>query len=267
MTSSIPFSVMVSQAVNDRISVLGDPLNLARGVTHIDQLLIISGRTLAVSKMAIQVQSLFSPFAKQTAVIADLKDVPASGLKYGSAVICLSGLEEATFARMNQQRVSAMQSLFREAKYILWATRGCRDDDPYANMMVGIARSASRELAHLRLKLVDLDRVLLQRHQPDALMFSEMLLQMICLDLSSYGDILWSNETEIAVERGAIPIPRVVPDDNLNNSFNSARRIITRSVFPTSTPVEISITDRGIVLEETSFGHLTDKWLGHHSGL
>lgn len=248
------FSVMVSQAVDDRISVLRDPLNLARGVTQIDHLLVIGGRTLTVSKMATRVQSLLSPFAKQTAVIADLEDVPGSGLKYGSTVVCLSGLEEATFARMSRQRVSALQSLFREAKYILWATRGCRSDDPYANMIVGIARSASRELAHLRFKLVDMDHVRLQRHQPDAIMFSEMLLQMVCLDLPRYNDILWSNETEIAIEHGAILIPRVIPDDDLNNSFNSTRRTIIRSVSPISTPVEISIRDRGIVIEEARCG-------------
>ncbi|KAK3326511.1 hybrid PKS-NRPS PsoA [Apodospora peruviana] len=255
-------SVMMSQAVDDRINVLRNPLNLARGVAQIDQLLIIGGRTLIVSKIASQIQNLLGPFARHTRVVDRLEDVLlANGcLKYGkSAVVCLGGLEEATWARMNRQRLEAMQSLFREAQYVLWATQGCRGDDPYAGMMVGIARSVFRELAHLRLQLVDLDRIRLRRNQPDgdATLFSENLLRTICLDLPSYNhDILWSDETEIAVDGdGAVHIPRVIPDDDLNNSFNSGRRLITRSLCPVSNPIEISVSKgRGFVLDEAQIG-------------
>ncbi|KAL7619777.1 hypothetical protein AAE478_010319 [Parahypoxylon ruwenzoriense] len=248
--STHTFSVMVSQAVDDRISVLRDPLNLASGVARMEQLFIIGGRTLTVSKMATKVQFFLSSFVEHTTVINDLEDVPGSGLKYGSAVICLSDLEEATFARMDQKRVSAIQTLFREAKYILWATRGCRADNPYANIIVGIGRSASREMAHLRLKFVDVDHVHPQKYQPQAIMFSEMLLQMIVLDLPNYDDILWSNEAEVAVEEGAILIPRIVPDNDLNNCFNASRRRITKSVSPISNLIEISAGDEGVVIEE-----------------
>ncbi|KAK6066342.1 beta-ketoacyl synthase domain-containing protein [Seiridium cupressi] len=248
------FSVMVSQAMDDRVSTLRDPLSLAGGVARIERLLIIGGRTLVVSKMAIKVKALLSPFAEHTTVINDLEEVARSGLKYGTAVVCLSGLEEATFARMDKRRVSAVQSLFRETKYMLWATRGSRDNDPHANIIVGIARSASRELAHLRLKLVDVDHVHFQKHQPEATMFSEMLLQMICLDLPGYGDVLWSNETEVAIEDGTVLIPRVMPDDDLNNSFNSARRKITKAVSPASTPIKVTTRDGGIVLQEMEIG-------------
>ena len=158
------FSVMMGQAVDDRINVLRDPLHLARGELRIENLLIIGGRTLAVSKMATAVQSLLNPFTEQITVINDLEDVPTSDLRHGSSVICLAGLEEANFARMDRQRFLAIQSLFRESKYILWATQGARTDDPYANIIVGIGRSASQEMAHLRLKLVDVSNVVPQRH-------------------------------------------------------------------------------------------------------
>ncbi|KAI1493275.1 hypothetical protein F5X96DRAFT_688843 [Biscogniauxia mediterranea] len=152
------FSVMVSQAIDDRIDILRDPLSLAGGVAHIENRERPRGR-----------------------------------------------IEEATFARMDPQRVSSIQLLFREAKYILWATRGCRADDPYANIIV---------------------------------------------DLPNYGDLLWTNETELAVEDGTVLIPRVVPDDDLNNSFNSMRRRITRSVSIASNPVEISTNHEGITIHE-----------------
>lgn len=244
------FSVMVSQASDDRIDALRDPLNLASGMARIKNLLIIGGRTLKVSKMATQVQLCLRSYVEHTTVINRLEDVQGSGLEYGSTVICLSGLEEATFARMDPQRVSAIQSIFREAKHVVWATRGCRDEDPYANVIVGLGRTASREMAHLRLKLVDVDRVSLQKHQPEAIMFSEMLLQMVCLDLPSFDGVLWSNEPEVAVENGAVFIPRVVPDPGLNNSFNTTRRQIARSVSSDSASVEMVLKDEGIVIQE-----------------
>ncbi|KUJ10079.1 hybrid PKS-NRPS PsoA [Mollisia scopiformis] len=242
------FSVMVSQAVDDRISILRDPLTLADGVARIEHLLIIGGRTLTVSKMAKQVGYLLCPFVDHTTIINDLEEV--ADLKYGSAVICLSGLEEATFARMDAQRLAAMQALFGQAKCILWTTRGCRDDDPYANIVTGIGRTVAREMEHLRLKLVDVDHVRLQKHQPEATMFSEMLLQMMCLDLPSYDGILWGNELEVAVEYGAVLIPRVVPNKDINDRFNSARRRITKSVSPGSTAIEISAGDDGVFFGE-----------------
>lgn len=244
------FSVMITQAADERIGVLRDPLNLGSGVALIEKLIIIGGHTLILSKLATKLQTLLGPFVKHIIVIDDLEDVPNSGLKYGSVVIYLSGLEEATFLRMDERRLPFIQSLFRDAKYMVLATRGYRSDDPYASMMVGVARGVSREAEHLRLKLVDLDHLDAQNYQSVAAMFSEMLLRMICLDLPEYNDVVWSNETAVAIEEGAVIIPRVVPDDGLNNSFNSARHKITSSVYPTSKLIKVHTGDDGLYVTE-----------------
>lgn len=242
------FSVMVTQATDDRVCLLRDPLSLGSGVVRIENLLIIGGHALILFKLATKIQILLGPFVEQVVVLNNLEDVPPGGLKYGSAIICFSGLEEPTFSRMNEHRLSSMQTLFRDARYMLLATRGCRDDDSYASMMVGVARTVSREAEHLKLKLVDLDRLDTQNYQSTAIMFSEMLLRMICLDLPDYEDILWTDETEVAIEQGAIFIPRVVPDDEVNDGFNSARHEITRSVCPTSHPIEVHIGKYGVYI-------------------
>ncbi|GAP92555.2 putative beta-ketoacyl synthase domain-containing protein [Rosellinia necatrix] len=248
------FSVMISQALDDQISALREPINLARDIARIKTLVIIGGDTLAISKTVAKIQLLLRPFAEHITVISSLDRLLGSDLQYGSAVICLSELDEATFKRMNHQRVSAMQSLFREAKYMLWATRGSRDSDPYANITVGIGRSASRELAHLRLKFVDFDDIQLHTAQANAVLLSEMLLQMVCIDTPGSGSMLWANETEVAVEDGAILIPRVIPDESLNDSFNSSRRKITRSASFTSNTVCVASRGGEIVIREISTG-------------
>ncbi|KFA47547.1 hypothetical protein S40293_02162 [Stachybotrys chartarum IBT 40293] len=246
------FSVMVSQATDHRVDVLREPLSQFTQAPNMHDLVIIGGRALAVSKMAAKVRRLLTPFAGNIVIINDIEDVPRKGVTYGSAVICLASLEEAAFARMTPLRVAATQTIFREAKHVLWATRGSRCDDPYANIIVGIGRSASREMANLRLKFVDMEQIYLQKHQPEASLLAEMLLQMICLDQPDYGDILWSNETEVAVEDGAVLIPRVIADKDQNDSLNSTRRKILKSLSPVSGSVTMLNGDNGLVLEETS---------------
>ncbi|KAM0124583.1 hypothetical protein ACHAO1_010983 [Botrytis cinerea] len=81
-------------------------------------------------------------------------------------------------------------------------------------------------------------------------MMSEILLQMICLDMPSYNNILWGNEAEVAVEDGAILIPRVVRDDISNDSFNTLRRNITRIASHITDSLVISKGEKGVIINE-----------------
>ena len=109
-------SVMISQAVDDQVRVLRDPLKRAGGVVFIKKLLVIGGRSLTVSKICSNIKSLLEPFVEHIEMTDNLEDVQENGENLGCVVVCLSGLEEATFETINQRRVLAIQSLFREAK-------------------------------------------------------------------------------------------------------------------------------------------------------
>ncbi|TGJ82343.1 hypothetical protein E0Z10_g6410 [Xylaria hypoxylon] len=233
-------SVMVSQAVNDQIVALKDPLTASDGMVTIDKLLIVGGRTLVVSQMASKIKSILRSFAQEVAIIPGLGDASNILLEHGTAVICLCDLEEAIFGNMDQLRISGMQALFREAQYILWATRGSRNNEPYANISVGIGRTASRELPHLRAKFVNFDNFEPCNRYTDASMIAEMLLQMVILDLPASDDILWSNETEVSVSNGVPLIPRVRPHASLNDRFNCSRREIMTTVPLDAPPCSLS---------------------------
>lgn len=228
-------SVMVSQAVDDQILALKDPLAASDGMVTIEKLVVVGGRTLAVSQMASKIKSTLRSFAREVAIIEDLGDASNIILEHGTAVICLCDLEEPTFRCMDRTRISGMQTLFREAQYVLWATRGSYRDDPYANISVGIGRTAFRELPHLRAKFVDFDDFEPRDKYAHARMLSEMLLQMIILDSPASDSILWSNETEVSVSNGVPLIPRVRPHNSLNNRLNCSRREIL-TTFPLNVP-------------------------------
>ncbi|KAI1777001.1 hybrid PKS-NRPS PsoA [Hypoxylon cercidicola] len=219
-------SVMVSQAVDSQILALRDPLTASDGMIAIKKLLIVGGRTLVVSQMASKMKSILRSFAREVDIIGDLGDASNILLEQGTAVICLCDLEEPTFRSMHQARISGMQTLFREAQYVLWVTRGSRHDDPYAIISVGIGRTALRELPHLRAKFVDFENFEPRNRYADATMLAEMLLRMMVLDLPDSDGILWSNETEVSVSHGITLIPRVRPHGSLNDRLNCSRREI-----------------------------------------
>lgn len=246
------YSVMVSQAVDDRIALLREPLEQAwpvhAGPVRIQELIIVGGGSLSTSKLTRKVKEVLRPYADTVVVVNHLEDVSKRRLQLGCAVICLTDLDQPTFKGMTQQRLEAIQLLCKTSKYFLWATRGCRASEPTANMMVGLGRTIAREMSHLRLKFVDFDRV--ENLQVTGAKISEIFLEMVLLDIPGFDQVLWSQETEVMIESGNTYIPRVVPDEDLNARFNATRREISRTALPNSKPVRVKNTSAGAILEE-----------------
>ncbi|KAI3343729.1 hypothetical protein F4824DRAFT_507516 [Ustulina deusta] len=73
-------------------------------------------------------------------LINNIEELEAENLDPGGAVISLADLEEPIFRNMNGRSLRGLQSLFSKPSFVLWTTTGCRDGDPYANMMIGLGR-------------------------------------------------------------------------------------------------------------------------------
>lgn len=247
------YSVMLSQALDDRIRYLRQPLNPPGGLQastfRIPKLLIISGDTLRISKAAAEIQQCISPIADRIFIIQRLEDTCKIELDSGWSVICLSDLDQPVLKDLTSDRLRSLQKLFKSATFLLWATRNCQAQEPFANMMVGIGRSVAREMSHLQLKFVDFDD--LQRQSPLATMMSMMLLQMVFLNSIEHHDILWSNELEVSIRNGDIFNPRVVPDQLKNDRHNATRRRVTQLVSPNAAPITMAETDGNLSLVQS----------------
>ncbi|KAI8628964.1 hybrid PKS-NRPS PsoA [Xylariaceae sp. FL1651] len=246
-SSKYTFSVMTSQAIDNRVEALREPLLMPSDAIQLENLLIVGGQTLTVASIALKVQRLMRPFTITTTVISKLEDISTKTLTPGSAIICISDLDEPAFNQINTQKFGAIQTIFENSKHILWVTRGCRSNDPYANIIVGAGRSVMLESPHVNIQFVDIDSV--QKNCPAPAMFSEMMLRMVCLELPDYQDLLWSKESELVIESGSLYIPRILPDRSLNDHLNSERRIVQRDVMPSSTPVALINRDDSLTLE------------------
>ncbi|KAI1776647.1 hybrid PKS-NRPS PsoA [Hypoxylon cercidicola] len=242
-------SVMITQAVDDTVAILREPLSHPE-VPLVDHIIIVGGTTLPVVHMVRKMKSLLRPFAQRVTVAKRLEDFAAHDMPPSAAIVCLSELDEPAWASMTTERFEGMKNMILGAKHLLWITRGRRDRQPYSNMLIGMCRSISHESPHIKIQFLDVDALAAQATDP--ILFSETLLRIINLDTSELQDVLWSLEPELAIEEGRLLISRVVPDEELNSVADSEKRFITKDVSPASAPVEFVEEHGDLVMQEVT---------------
>jgi amino acid adenylation domain-containing protein len=278
--STYLFSIIISQATDARVDFLRGPLHLspstaavADNVTSLHQLsnLVIVGAKIGhVADMARAMGSLLQPFVSHLIVLDGWEALEAEAstkgansnsiIKPGSAVICLSELQDedsTELLNMSPERLYALQSIFDNTSHVFLATRGCHAENPKANMMVGLCRTVMCETPHLRVLHIDIDDAS-PACCPEPADMSEMFLRMVWLDRPDYTDILWSNETELAVRKSLLYIPRIKPDELLNRRLASGTRVIEEDIslesIPSTSSIDITVDEAGKIslLEATA---------------
>lgn len=244
-----PTSAMITQATDDRISILREPLSYPE-VLSVDNMIIVGGTTLPVIHVVRKMKSLLRPFAENITTVKRLEDFVEHDMAQSATIICLSELDEPAWASMTPERFEGMKRMVLGAKHLLWITRGRRDRQPYSNMLIGMCRTISYESPHIKIQFLDVD--VLTAQATDPILFSETLLRIINLGTSEFKDVLWSLEPELAIEEGRLLVPRVVPDGELSNLVDSEKRLITKDVSPASIPVEFVEKHGDLVMQESA---------------
>ncbi|TVY84046.1 Polyketide synthase-nonribosomal peptide synthetase [Lachnellula suecica] len=239
---SFPTSVIVTQALDERVSLIREPLLLAGAESAIDHLLILGGKKPQVSRLVQGVIDLLGKYCIRVTRIESLEQLRGTDMCPMTTVISCTELDEPIFKSMTEKKWEALKLLFDLSRNVLWVTRGCRSDEPYSNMTVGLCRSLAYELPHLQIQLLDV--VSLEELEADLL--SEMLLR---LQMRDFWDregrclgIVWSLEPEYILEKGRLKVLRMKPSQDRNNRYNSSRRLITEEVSPR---LPIRIQQRG----------------------
>ncbi|RAK81607.1 putative polyketide synthase [Aspergillus fijiensis CBS 313.89] len=110
-------SFMVSQAVDETVLQLREPLGYINSVPQTDSLLVIGGHTLPVSKLTTALQRQVGPSWRSRVVVArDLEAVDFSRLSSRMDVMCLQELDAPLFAApISQKKLKALQAIFLRA--------------------------------------------------------------------------------------------------------------------------------------------------------
>lgn len=221
------YSVMLSQAIDERVSILRDPLSnssvaretaLATTSKQLPFIIIIGADSLPVSKAVRGLVDLLRPFAAEITFVDSFDDTPEI-FEHETSVVCLSELNESIFHRITLPRFRRLQNIMCKATHLLWLTTGRRDEDPYSNMVVGIARSVMAESPDRPMLFVDTER-----RVPDQKWLATAFLRMLFLSRPDFepGTLLWSRETEAALDSaGCEMLPRIIPNVPLNERLNA----------------------------------------------
>ena len=241
-------SVIVTQAVNDKFSLMRNPLASVGLILEFERLLIIGGTSLPIAELIRDIESSLAPWKNRITVVKSIDDLDEVNIASGASVICLAELDRPLFSEpITPSRLTTLQGLFSKASNILWLTTGRLSEVPHSNMTVGIGRALTTELPHLNLQFVDISK----KTVPSARKIVKLFLQLVWAKSSEFHnhDVLWVTEPELAICGETVLIPRVVLDKTRNDRLNAVRRLITTEVNTDEIPVRTSSFKDSLVLQ------------------
>ncbi|ERT01454.1 hypothetical protein HMPREF1624_02703 [Sporothrix schenckii ATCC 58251] len=233
--------VMSTQAVDDRIALLREPLSVgtwdrapaAVAAAPVSSLVLVGGKTLAVNRVTQTIRRLLRPLGTTAVLVPDIAEIGTVDLA-NAAVLCLADLDEPMFKSMTEPKFKGMQTMILESAALLWVTKNRRTAEPYSNMAVGMARVIALESPHLVMQFLDVDSFVGgfgSQGTTEATLFAEALLRLVYLSSPDFADVFWVRETEMCIENGRVFVPRIMKDDELNDRLNADRRPIARKLL------------------------------------
>lgn len=236
-----PFAVIMAQAVDDRVTMLRDPFATTQsGDTRqlVDNLLIVASKfpNSRASRLASQISTLAEPFCGGTVTtVRAWTEIDSDILSDKTTILALSDLDTAFFASPGfESQWESLRGVLSQIRTLLWVTHSRRDQNPHANMMVGLLRSAASEMPTLDIQSLDFsDR---QQIQPRAVV--ETLLRFRAITTwqrdgtaTGLSGGLMTAEPEIQLDQYGWPlVPRVIPNRQMNARYNTSRRDVLETV-------------------------------------
>lgn len=248
----IPFSIMVTQAVDTRISFLRNPFIQNDDVPGFERLTIIGGKTDQTAALITDIIGAVSRHYAAIDVCPSLDDIIPDELPVMGTVLSLAELDEHAFVSMTTIKLRSLQELFTQCKNILWVGYGAQGDNPFAHMFTGVQRTLVMEMNHLRIQSLNLHT--LDDAQGD--LIALRLLHLQAVDIWSQegrmNDILWYTEPEMALRGGKTLIPRFRPSPERNSRYNSSKRLIIKTVDRKKSAVTIQKYEKSYQVLEIS---------------
>ncbi|RFU78915.1 hybrid pks-nrps [Trichoderma arundinaceum] len=221
-------SFMVSQAIDQQVELLRDPLSEIGNLQREGPILIVGGKTLFTSNVINDILKVLSPLKKHITVAKSLENAVLYDIQPQTSVIFLEDLDKPIFFDITPKRWKLLQELLLSVNKILWVTEGRLSRSPLSNMMIGIGRTLWTELPHLTMQFLDIDMI--SRSRGICKIIAQSFLRMELLSLPEYQDPnnLWRIEPEIMFDGQRLLLPRILPNEAMNNRYNSASRQIKK---------------------------------------
>ncbi|KAI1500224.1 polyketide synthase-like protein [Biscogniauxia marginata] len=249
-----PVTVFVSQAVDNKIAFLREPLSCGPGVfgsgTVIQDLVLLGGDSPKTSELLARLKLLLQQYCGSVKTARALTELQTLGVSSTTTVLSLVELDRLVFESLDGSNWDALKAFFQQAGTVLWITRGRRYSAPHANMTVGLLRCAVHELSDLDIQFLDFEGP----GTLDDKVIGEALLRLGAMtvwqggSLESLANI--TLERELVIDNGGkLIIPRLVPNREMNDRFNSSRRPIFNTTVLKDHIVSVQTDSGGYALQ------------------
>ncbi|KAI1193519.1 putative PKS-NRPS protein [Nemania serpens] len=257
--STCPLSVLLTQAVDDRFTLVREPLATQPPAAISDDLTILGAPSGPAAIMTEAVRAKVSPYFKNVRVATNLEELLNQELPLMGTVLSLVELDMPIFKDMTAERLRAFQHIFKQSKNVVWATIGAKSSNPWSAMIIGVARNVVLEMPHLRFQLVDFDteKAVAPGIIADALMSHEYIGIFEASDKAV--DFLYTTEPILYHENGYLQIARLKLSKDRNLRYNASRRPLYQDVDPKSTPLELTVTESGSYALEPTSSQVTES--------
>ncbi|GES65928.1 putative polyketide synthase [Aspergillus terreus] len=248
-----PYSVFASQAVDDRVAALRNPLSTT-SLGSTSNLVVVGGRMPATRELVEQVCALIEQQYSKITRLDCLEDLNEQNLGLSSSVLSLTDLDEPFLQMRTASKLEALRTLWRRGGSILWVSRGCRDDNPHSSMVLGLSRAMRFEYPSINLQMLDFDVITSQSSH----ILAETLIRLELLgkwrkDADGLtNEFLWSLEPELVYENNQLLIPRMYPHNAANNRYNTYRRTIHETVDPRNHTIALETKGQSYELSSVS---------------
>ncbi|KAI2468871.1 beta-ketoacyl synthase domain-containing protein [Annulohypoxylon bovei var. microspora] len=227
------YSVMVRQLSSPELILVKQPSGVT-GNPITDHLLIIGCSDISTGGLGHQLEKRLLHLCRQITVRATFEEIDLEVLNACTAAIVVEDLYDPLMTDMTQKILDQMRDLLRPDMKILWLTFQALSGNPENAATFGFTRTVSAEIPSLVLQVLDLEEI----------EGSEDLVadNFICLTRArkSEGTTLWTDEREIHIKDGRRLIPRILPSQQLNDSFNSLRRVVPNPRNSLREPIDVS---------------------------
>ncbi|EXK25963.1 hypothetical protein FOXG_11892 [Fusarium oxysporum f. sp. lycopersici 4287] len=239
-------SVMLSQAVDDVVLALRDPITATQKINTEVLLVLDPSPGIFVGNLASQLEDRLASYTTVRRVSGlENINVPPEAI-----ILNLCDLDTPVFHQMSELRFKGLQEIMRQASVLLWVTQGARGGaKPENTMVLGWGRSARLERSTMKLQVLDIEQES-QIVDPDIIC---KLLLNLCSGSSDNQDILFTLEPELMLRDNAIYIPRIWPVDGLNELADTRYKEVyveTSSMSPFA-----ALDERGTLTIERPYGH------------
>lgn len=225
-----PFSVFVSQAVDDKIAFLRDPLSLEfPSHSHesapdalIQDLIILGGNPVESTQLVDELSPVLEPYCGTIRTLYSFVDILGVDLMPNTVVLCVADLAQPVFKRLSDETWAAMKKITLYAGTLAWVTQGRLSINPFANIILGLVRGAARDNPAFHYLLLDYGH---PRHINHHDIAEHLLRFQAGLQWWNQGDVHLTVETEILIDgAGRLLIPRLMLNEEMNNRYNSSGR-------------------------------------------